>query len=41
MLEVESIAVLLGQGEALAFVEGDNEDAGLRGLDNGDLAERF
>ncbi len=41
MLGAKYISVLFWQGEALALVEGDDEDTGLQGLDNGGLAERF
>jgi len=41
MLGTEGIAMLLWQGEALAFVESNHEDAGLRWLNNRNLAEGF
>ena len=41
MLGVERISVLLGEGEALAFVEGYDEDARLWCLDDRGLGEGF
>jgi hypothetical protein len=37
----KGISVLLREREALAFVEGDDEDAGFRGLDDRCLGEGF
>jgi hypothetical protein len=41
MTRCEGILVLFGEGEAAGFVEGEDEDAGLGGLDDRFLREGF